>query len=154
MTTRADIDSFLSLKRIAFVGVSRSARDFTRAVFTEFLRRGYDALPVNPNASEIGGLRSYRQVSEIAPPPEGVLILTAPAMTLDVVRDCAAAGIRHVWMHRGAGQGSVSPEAVEFCRAQGIQVVAGECPFMFLQRSGWVHGLHRFFRRVTGALPA
>ena len=55
MTERQLIDDFLAQKRIAVVGVSRNPRDFTRTMFNEFIRRGYDAVPVNPNAAEIDG---------------------------------------------------------------------------------------------------
>jgi predicted CoA-binding protein len=154
MTTRADVEQFLKLRRIAFVGVSRSPKDFTRSVFREFRRRGYDVVPVNPKAAKVDGLTCYRSVADVAPAPQGAMILTDPRVTLEVVRDCTAAGVRHVWMHRGAGCGSVSQEAVDFCRTHDTFVVAGECPFMFLPQAGLVHGLHRLFRRIAGTLPA
>jgi predicted CoA-binding protein len=80
--------------------------------------------------------------------------MTPPAVTAQVVRECAEAGVRRVWMHGGGGQGAVSPEAVAFCRERGIEVVDGECPFMFLPDAGFVHGVHRFFRRLGGRLPS
>jgi predicted CoA-binding protein len=50
---RPAIDSFLKLKRIAFVGVSRKEADFSRALWKEFRERGYNLIPVNPNAGTI-----------------------------------------------------------------------------------------------------
>ena len=146
---RQAIDEFLSLKRIAFVGVSRNPRDFSRTLFTELLRRGYDLVPVHPKAAEIEGRPCYAAVSDINPPVEAALVLTPSALAEPVVRDCAAAGVSHVWLHRGVGTGAVSPQAVDFCRTHGIQVVAGECPFMFLPGSGWFHRVHRFFRHLA-----
>lgn len=64
------------------------------------------------------------------------------------MRECAEAGVRRVWLHRGAGRGAVSDEAVAFCRAQGIAVVAGECPYMFLPKAGLLHRLHGLLRRL------
>jgi predicted CoA-binding protein len=148
MTLRAQIDVFLSRKRLAIVGVSRDPKDFTRALFREFLRRGYDAVPVNPNLPEVEGCPCFPRVQEIAPPVEEALLLTSPALTDQVVRDCAEAGIPSVWMHRGAGSGAVSRSAVEFCRSHGIDVIPGECPFMFLPDAGFPHGLHRFLRTL------
>jgi hypothetical protein len=55
-------------------------------------------------------------------------------------------------MYRAAGKGAVSPKAVAFCQERGIEVIAGECPFMFLP-SGGVHRLHGFFRKITGRYP-
>jgi predicted CoA-binding protein len=154
MSSKQAIDSFLSCRRLAVVGVSRDPKDFSRAVFRAFVERGYDAVPVNPAGGEAEGRVSVVRVGDVQPPPEAVLLLTPPAATAHVVRECAEAGVRRVWMHRGGGQGAVDPGAVAFCRERGIEVVDGECPFMFLTDPGWIHGLHRFFRRLGGRLPS
>ncbi|MCZ2150530.1 MAG: hypothetical protein LC126_22495 [Bryobacterales bacterium] len=65
----------------------------------------------------------------------------------------APAGIQRVWLHRGAGQGAMNPEAVRLCGESGIHVVAGECPFMHLPDTAWFHRAHRLIRRITGKLP-
>jgi predicted CoA-binding protein len=154
MASKQAIDSFLSCRRIAVVGVSRDPKDFSRAVFRAFVERGYDAVPVNPNGGEVEGRPAASRVGDVQPPVEAALLLTPPAATGQVVRECADAGVKRVWMHRGAGQGAVSPEAVALCRERGIEVVDGECPFMFLPDTGWFHGVHRFFKRLGGRLPS
>jgi uncharacterized protein len=40
-----------------------------------------------------------------------------------VVRDAIARGIPRVWLHRGIGQGAVSPQAIGACKEAGIPVV-------------------------------
>jgi predicted CoA-binding protein len=152
-TRRADVEAFLAHKRIAMVGVSRVTNDFSRTLMHELEARGYEMVPVNPAAPDIGGYPCFARVQDIQPPVKAVLLMTPPAASEEVVRDCAAAGVTHVWMHRGEGIGSVSPWAVEFCRAQGMNVVAGECPYMFLEHAGFPHGVHRFFKKVMGRLP-
>ena len=154
MASKQAIDSFLSCRRIAVVGVSRDPKDFSRAVFRAFVERGYDAVPVNPAGGEVEGHPAAGRVGEVQPPPEAALLLTPPAATGGVVRECADAGVKRVWMHRGGGAGAVSAEAVALCREKGIEVVDGECPFMFLPDAGWFHGVHRFFRRLSGRLPS
>jgi uncharacterized protein len=153
MTPRAQIDDFLGRKRLALVGVSRNPNDFTRNLFREFLGRGYDAVAVNPNTGEMEGRPCFARLQDIEPPVEGAVLLTTPALTDQVVRDCAEAGIHRVWMHRGAGVGAVSPSAIEFCESQGIAVVAGECPFMFFPNTGFIHRLHGMINRITGRYP-
>ncbi len=145
---RRVIEDFLSQKRLAVVGVSRDQRDFSRAVFREFDQRGYDLVPVNPNASELEGRRCFARVSEVDPPVEGALLLNSADLTEQVVEDCAAAGVRRVWMHRATGRGAVDAKAIEFCRANGIEVVDGECPMMFLSHTSWFHRFHGFFRKL------
>jgi len=153
MASKQAIDSFLSCRRIAVLGVSRDPRDFSRSLFRAFVERGYDAVPVNPNGGEAEGRPCARGLAEVTPPVQGALLLTPPSATTQAVRDCAEAGVRRVWMHRGGGAGAVSPEAVALCRERGIEVVDGECPFMFLPDAGWFHGVHRLFRRLGGRLP-
>jgi predicted CoA-binding protein len=153
MTTLKQIHDFLGRKRIAVVGVSRNPQDFTRALFHELRHRQYDVVAVNPNLEHIGGEPCCARVADIDPPAEAALLMTNPAATERVVRECYAAGIREIWMYRGAGSGAVSADAVEFCEANGMSVVAGECPFMFLPETPWFHRFHGFCCKLVGAYP-
>ena len=152
--TRANIDEFLRHHRIAMVGVSRKPNDFSRVLFRELTSRGYDVVPVNPMANEVEGKKSFVRVQAIEPPVEAALLMTAPAQTETVVQDCATAGVHEVWMHRGGGQGSVSPTAVAFCHERGIRVIDGECPFMFLGNTQFIHRLHGLALKLFGKYPA
>jgi predicted CoA-binding protein len=49
------IEDFLAENRIAMVGVSREPKGFSRMLFEELSKRGYDMVPVNPNAPEVLG---------------------------------------------------------------------------------------------------
>jgi uncharacterized protein len=147
------IEAFLSHKRIAMLGISRERRNIGTFLMEEFSRQGYEVFPVNPNAQEIMGRPCFARVQDIHPAPGAALLLTSPAVTNSVVRDCADAGIKHIWMYRAGGQGSVSTEALEFCRTNGIDVVPGQCPFMFLAPVRGVHRFHRFLFKITGRYP-
>lgn len=142
MPSRASIDRFLEGERLAFVGVSRNPKEFANAVYREFRDRGYQVFPVNPNTDELEGVRCYRTIAEL-PDVDGVVVMVPAAGAADVVRQCADRGIDRVWLHRGAGQGSVTDDAVETARVAGIDVVDGACPLMFLRDTGWFHRLHR-----------
>lgn len=148
------IDRFLAARRVAVAGVSRNGKDFSRMLFREFTNRGYEAIPVNPDAESMEGVRCYARVQEIAPPVDAVLLMTPPRLTDIVVRDCAEAGVPLVWMYRAAGAGAVSEAAVEFCRRHDIGCIAGYCPYMFLPKSGFPHSWHGFFARLTGSWPS
>jgi predicted CoA-binding protein len=80
--------------------------------------------------------------------------MTSAAETERVVHDCAEAGVRDVWMHKGGGQGSVSKVAVAYCRQNGIRVVEGYCPFMFLPNTQWFHRMHGVLLKLTRSYPA
>jgi predicted CoA-binding protein len=147
------ITDFLSRKRIAMVGVSRDSREFSRGLFRELQRRGYDVVPVNRQGGTVEGVACARKVQDIVPPVEGALLMTPPAATEQAVKDCAEAGVRRVWMHRGIGPGAVSAAATAFCLEHGMSVVAGACPYMFLPRAGAVHRLHGWLRGASPLRP-
>ena len=147
------IEDFLAQKRIAMVGISREPKSLSVALFEELCRRGYDVIPVNPNTPNVLGRRCFARLQDIQPPVEAALLMTSPAITDTVVSDCAEAGIRRVWMYRATGNGAVSPKAIAFCQERGIQVVPGQCPFMFLPGAETIHRLHGFVRKITGRYP-
>lgn len=151
--TRAQIDAFLSQKRFAMVGLSRHPQDFTREVMREFIRRDYEVVPVHPNTKVLAGRTCYQRLQDVQPPVTAALLVTRPEVTEQVVRDCAAAGITQVWMHRGGGAGAVSGEAIAFCHQHGISVIAGECPMMFLKPTPLIHLVHGFVKKVIGTYP-
>jgi len=147
------IDDFLAQKRIAMVGVSRGPKSFSGVLFEELCRRGYEVVPVNPNTPEVLGRRCFARVQDIQPPVEAALLMTSPEVTDTVVSDCAEAGIPRVWMYRATGKGAVSKRAVAFCQERGIEVVPGQCPFMFLPNAAGFHRFHGFLRKITGRYP-
>jgi predicted CoA-binding protein len=153
MNTRDDIDDFLRQRRLALVGVSRREKSFTRILFREFLRRGYDAVPVNPASEAIEGRQCFHRVQDISPPVDGALILTAARRTDSVALDCAAAGVPRVWMFRAVGRGAVSKAAVSYCKSKGIRVIPGFCPYMFWKDASFFHRLHGFFVKLGSGQP-
>ena len=146
--------AFLTARRIAVVGVSRNEKDFSRYILKELLRRGYEAVPVNPSLTEAEGRRAFARVSEIAPPVEAALLLTSPAATDAALRDVLAAGVRKVWLHRGGGPGCATPEVLALCEASGVEPVTDLCPFMALPDAGFPHAVHGFLRRHFGRAAA
>jgi predicted CoA-binding protein len=152
-TTRHDIEDFLSCKRLAMVGVSSNPKDFSRGLFAEFTRRGYDMVPVNPQMSEVGGTRCFARLQDVQPPVEGVVVMTAADKSEQVVHDADEAGISRVWLYRAAGAGAVSEAAVNYCQARCMQLVSGYCPYMFLPNSAFFHRFHGFVLKVLGKYP-
>lgn len=150
---RSDIDEFLSLKRIAFVGASRNEHDFSRMLLKEFRRRGYELIPVNPHAEEIDGVPCVAGVRDIHPAAEGALIMTSRDAAYQVLLDCYEAGIRKVWLYGISGPRRVSAGAVEFCGTHGISLVPGYCPFMFLPNPQLIHRCHRGVMKLLGTYP-
>lgn len=150
---RARADEFLSQKRIAVAGVSRTEQDSANAIYKKLRETGYQVFAVNPNADRVEGDPCYHDVKSIPGGVENVVIVTTPEVTESVVRDCADAGVKRVWMHRSIGN-SVSEEAVEFCRQHGIDVLDGGCPMMFCAPVDFGHVCLRTVMGWAGRLPS
>jgi uncharacterized protein len=153
INSRAAIDRFLASKRVAFIGLSSNPSDFSRRLFEEFVDRGYDVIPVNPKLNEVNGQPCYSNVENIAPAVDAALVITSADASEQVVRQCAAAGVKRVWLYRAAGRGSVSDGALKACGEFKIDVVAGECPFMFLSGSHFPHNVHGWVKKLTFTYP-
>ncbi len=152
MNSLSDIREFLAQKRIAIVGVSRNPRETSHVLFKEFLSRGYDAIAVNPNATQINGSSSVASLEDVTPAPDAVLLMTSHAVAEEIVRDWKG-GIRRLWIYGTSGKSKVSVLATSRLRGMGVSVIDGECPFMFLQDSGGIHSFHGFVRKIFRSFP-
>lgn len=150
----AAASEFLACKRIAVTGVSRHAEGHgSNVVYQRLRERGYQVFPVNPNATEVEGDKAYPDLRSIPGGVEAVVIGTRPETADLTMREAAELGIRHVWMHRSVGQGSLSREAAAYGRARGIQVIDGGCPLMFDPVADGGHKMMKFVFSLTGRVP-
>jgi hypothetical protein len=145
---------FLAQKRIAVAGVSRTNHNAPANLIYRKLRdSGHEVFAINPNASTVEHDACFRSLKSLPKEVDAVVIATAPEVAETLVRDCADAGVARVWLHRSFGQGSVSEEAVAFCREHKMTVIAGGCPMMYCQPIDWGHRCMRWALSVTGGLP-
>jgi predicted CoA-binding protein len=145
---------FLANKRVAVTGVSRDGKGHGSNVVYQRLRaRGYDVFPVNPNADEVEGDQAYDDLRSIPGGVDAVVIGTRPEKAEETMHECAELGIKHVWMHRGPGAGSVSEAATAYGRDRGISVIDGGCPCMFGPTADRGHKLMRFLFTLNGNVP-
>jgi uncharacterized protein len=144
---------FLGHKRVAVTGVSRNSKNGhgSNAVYKRLRDRGYEVFAVNPNATEVEGDRSYKSLGSIPGGVDAVVIGTRPERAEATMHECAELGIKHVWMHRGPGAGSVSPTATAYGREHGITVIDGGCPCMFGPTADFGHKVMRVI--YSGHVP-
>jgi uncharacterized protein len=147
MPDLATIERFLDEDQLGFVGASREPENFANAVYRH-LRDGHRTMhPVHLEADTIEGDTSVRTVGELPEHVRAVVVMLDADRAREVVDQCIDRGVDMIWLHRGAGPGAVSPEAVDACRAAGVEVVDGACPMMFAEPVGWFHRMHRGLAR-------
>jgi len=135
------VQEFLAQKKIAVVGVSDKRDTGCNLNYRKFKDTGYQVFAVNPRISEFEGDPCYPDLKSIPEKPDAVFILASPKVTDEIVQQCVDLGVKHVWMHcmMGTKPGlvqsmtSVSQDAVQMCRENGIQVIPGSCPNQFLK---------------------
>jgi predicted CoA-binding protein len=147
------VAAFLRGRRFAVAGVSRDPRQAANAVYRKLAGAGYEVFPVNPNTTEAEGGTCYRDVGAVPGPLDGVVIATAPGVSAQVVRDCAARGVPRVWFHRSFGDGSVSDEAVTECAMRGVDCIVGGCPLMFCEPVDVGHRCMKWWLQRQGRVP-
>ena len=148
MTAKALIDDFIGQRTLAVVGVSRSGKKFGNLAFRELKEKGYRLFPVHPVAETVEGDLCHPSLKDLPEPVGGVLVIVPPAQAEKVVQEVAQAGIRRIWMQKGAE----SPAALRFCEAAGLSVVYGECILMFAEPAAFYHRFHRWLRGLFGKL--
>lgn len=145
---------FLANKRVAVTGVSRQPKGHgSNVVYQRLRERGYEVFAVNPNADEVEGDRCYHDLRSIPGDVNAVVIATRPEVAEETMRECADLGIKHVWMHRGPGAGSVSEAAADYGREHGIAVIDGGCPCMFGATADLGHKAMRVVFTLAGNVP-
>lgn len=148
------VDDFLAQKRIAVVGVSRSKDGTANLIYKRLRDTGHEVYAINPNAQSVEGEPCYPDVKSTPQPVDAVMIVTRPDVTDQVVRECAEAGIKRVWMHCSPMHGlrSTSDSAVQFAREHGMTVIPSGCPLMFAGNVDFGHRFMKWWMKRSGKL--
>jgi uncharacterized protein len=121
VTEQEKIKQFLAGKRFAVVGASSNRAKYGNKVLRAYLQNNRDAVPVNPGADEVEGLRAYRDLAAVPEDVDGVSIITPPAVTEKVVEQALERGIKQIWMQPGAE----SQAAIQSAEEAGANIIAG-----------------------------
>ena len=123
-------------RSVAFVGASNTPMKWGFQVPFNLVKFGYDGkvYPVNPHESEILGLKVYRTIAEVPEKPVDLAVVTVPARgVLDVLKECAAAGVRAALVvaggfgELGAEGARIEAELARVARESGMLLVGPNC---------------------------
>jgi uncharacterized protein len=148
MTSLKQINEFLDSQPIALVGVSRNPKKFGYSVFKELKEKGMNIIPVNPEADEIMGQKTYHNISLLPAEVQGVIILTKKEKTASLVREAKAKGIKNIWIQQMAD----TKEALEELKDSGITYVTGECILMHYKPNS-IHKFHGTLKKLFRMFP-
>lgn len=113
-----------NFKNIAVVGMSTNPAKAGHFVPKYLMKVGYNIIPVNPNSSEILGLKSFSKVSEINLDVEIVDVFRKSEDVSDVVLDTLKkSGIKVIWLQEGIH----NKESEQTAKSKGIDVVFNRC---------------------------
>jgi uncharacterized protein len=144
------ITRFLSDKKLAFAGLSRNDKKFSRVILKRLLENGFSIYPVNPNASTINDLECYTSVMDLPEEVKTLYILANKKNSEAIFEQALQKGIPNIWIQ----QGSETQEILRLASEHGIQLIHGECLMMWLEPVNGAHAFHRFMRRVFHGMPS
>ncbi len=121
MSVTDRIQSFLASGSFAVVGASVDRSKYGNKVLRCYQQHGKEVYPINARASEVEGLKAYPSLAALPVKVQAISVITPPAVTEQVVRDAAAAGVTHIWMQPGAE----SDAAIATAESLGMSVIAG-----------------------------
>lgn len=122
--TEQDIRNILlTTKTIAVVGMSSKPGRPSQDVPLYLKAHGYKIFPVNPNATEIAGMKAYPDLVSIPEKVDVVEIFLRPEDVPPVVEDAIKIGAKVVWMQEGIA----NEAAAERAERAGLKVVQDMC---------------------------
>ena len=128
--TDDEIKNFLSLKKVAVIGMSRSKSKAAHFVPKYLLENGFDIIPINPNSDEILTKKCYKEITEVEGNIDIVDIFRASEDVLPFVRDAIKKNPKVIWLQEGIH----NEEAENLAREHGIDVVFNRCMLAEHQR--------------------
>jgi predicted CoA-binding protein len=148
MSTLKQISDFLDSQPVAMVGVSRNPKKFGYTAFKALKEKGMKIIPVNPEAVQILGVKSYPNVKVLPADVKGIIILTKKEKTAEVVREAKEKGIKQIWIQQMAD----SKEALDELSGSVINFITGECILMYYKPHS-IHKFHGSLKKLFGRFP-
>lgn len=108
---------------IAVVGVSSSLSRPSHGVAAYMRRHGYKVIPVNPNETEVFGLRSYASLADVPEKIDLVDVFRRSSEAGAAVDEAIAVGAKAVWLQEGV----IDAAAAQRAEAAGLLVVMDRC---------------------------
>jgi predicted CoA-binding protein len=106
-------------KIVAIIGASSNRLKFGNRAVRAFRRQGHTVIPINPNESEVEGLKTYASVLDVPGAIDMATVYVPPEIGEQVIEEIALKKIPEVWLNPGAESDALIARA----RALAIQPI-------------------------------
>lgn len=130
MDEAQQIKRMLDLKVWAVLGATDNEAKFGHKIYKLLKRAGYQVFPVNPGLDFISGEKCYPSLAALPLTPEVVNFVVPPKVGEPIVAECAALGIKNVWLQPGANADPV----VRAAEQQGLNVIYRSCVLVEMRK--------------------
>ena len=103
-------------KVVAVIGASSDRRKFGNRALRAFRQQGYTVIPINPNESEVEGIKTYASVLDVPGTIDMASFYVQPDVGERVIDEVARKGIAEVWLNPGAESDAL------IARARSLQI--------------------------------
>ena len=145
MSRFASLDSLLKPRSVAVLGASADKFRIGGRPISYMLQQEFQGtiLPVNPNRTEIQGLRAYPSVADLPEVPDTAIVAVPGALALQALDDLGARGVRSAIMFTAgfaevdeAGAGAQAT-LVATARRHGMRLLGPNCLGLFNAHVGF-----------------
>ena len=99
------------MKTVAVIGASSDRNKFGNKALRAFRSEGYTVIPVNPNESEVEGLRTYASVLDVPGTIDMATVYVQPDVVMTLLDGFEKKGIGEIWVNPGAESDELMAEA-------------------------------------------
>lgn len=156
-----DLSPVLRPRSVAVVGASEQAGNLGGVAVSLMRKFGFagNVYPINPKYETVHGYRCFSSVSDLPEQPDLAIIATSANLAEEIVRDCAAVGIRHgvIW---AGGYSEVGQEGarlqdtlVATCCETGFTLVGPNCIGVINTRTAMVASFASFLVEADRLIP-
>jgi len=115
-TVRKSRSDPMPSKVVAVIGASSNRSKFGNRAVRAFRQQGYTVVPINPNESDVEGLKTYASVLDVPGPIDMASFYVPPDIGEQVIAEVAQKGIGEVWLNPGAESDAL------IARARALQI--------------------------------
>jgi predicted CoA-binding protein len=117
-------------KVVAVIGASSNRAKFGNKALRAFKAEGYTVVAVNPNESEVEGMKTYPTVLHVPEAIDMATVYVPPEIGITLLAQFEQKAIPEIWMNPGAE----SDEILEEARRRKLNVIAA-CSIIGIGRS-------------------